>query len=142
MAADPLRRVRDWVRRPPSPSGGGSALPARAGDVDPERLVDLRRRRDALTAHVAELQWDLGGLVYEMAIRDRIRTQLIVTRAAELQVADSELREIERILLLEQSGIAGSCTNCGAPHSSGAVYCWQCGQPLMTQVSPDAIGAS
>jgi hypothetical protein len=119
-----------------------SALPARAGDVDPERLVDLRRRRDVLTAHVAELQWDLGGLVYEMAIRDRIRTNLIVTRAAELQVADSELREIERILLLEQSGIAGTCTNCGAPHSSGAVYCWQCGQPLMTQVSPDTIGAS
>ena len=38
-----------------------------------EDLVDLERRRDQLRARVAELQWDLGGLVFEMATRDHIR---------------------------------------------------------------------
>ena len=54
-------------------------------------------------ARVAELQWDLGGLVYEMAIRDRIRVDVLVRRAAVLQDADAELAEVERILRLEQT---------------------------------------
>ncbi len=104
-----------------------------------DRSVDLERLRDQLTARVAELQWDLGGLVYEMAIRDRIRVDVLVTRAAALQDADAELGEVERILRMEQTGTAGTCGSCGAPHSSGAVFCWQCGQSLLQQVSGDSI---
>ena len=104
-----------------------------------DRVVDLKRRRDELNARVAELQWDLGGLVYEMAIRNRIRVEVLVQRAAVLQEADAELGEVERILRLEETGMAGACGNCGAPHSVGASFCWQCGQPLLAQVSPDAI---
>ncbi len=104
-----------------------------------DRVVDLKRRRDQLNARVAELQWDLGGLVYEMAIRNRIRVEVLVQRAAVLQEADAELGEVERILRLEETGMAGACANCGAPHSVGASFCWQCGQPLLAQVSPDAI---
>jgi hypothetical protein len=104
-------------------------------------LIDLQRRRDQLNARVAELQWDLGGLAYEMAIRDRIRVDVLVRRAAELQTVDAELGEVERILRLEQSSTAGECTSCAAPHSVGAVFCWQCGQPLLKQVHSDAIGA-
>jgi hypothetical protein len=116
--------------------------PAKAGQaVDPERVVDLTRRRDQLTARVAELQWDLGGLVYEMATRDRIRVDVIVRRAAELQELDAQLAEVERILRTEQTGAAGTCATCGAPHSSGAVYCWQCGQPILEQVSSDSISS-
>ena len=107
--------------------------------VDQANLVDLKRRRDQLNARVAELQWDLGGLVYEMAIRDRIRVDVIVKRAALLQDADAELAEIDRILRLEETSTAGTCTHCGAPHSSGAAYCWQCGQPLLEQVPHHAI---
>jgi hypothetical protein len=103
--------------------------------------VDLERRRDQLTARVAEMQWDLGGLVYEMAIRDRIRVDVLVKRAAMLQDADAELGEVERILKMEQSATAGTCSACGAPHSSGAVYCWQCGNSLLPQVSGDSIVA-
>jgi hypothetical protein len=99
--------------------------------LGPEQVVDLRRRRDELNARVAELQWDLGGLVYEMAIRDRIRTDVLVQRAAVLQDTDAELGEVERILRLEETGTAGACANCGAPHSIGASFCWQCGQPLL-----------
>jgi hypothetical protein len=107
----------------------------------PDEMVDLMRRRDALTARVAELQWDLGGLVYEMAIRDQIRVDVIVKRAAALQEADAELNEIERIVRMEQTGTAGTCPSCGAPHSSGAVYCWQCGNSLLSQVPSDAISS-
>jgi hypothetical protein len=119
-------------------SQGG--LPTRQLEPGAEGTVDLERRRDQLSARVAELQWDLGGLVYEMAIRDRIRVDVIVKRAAELQNADAELGEVERILRIEQTATAGECANCKAPHSSGAVYCWQCGQPLLEQVAPDSIG--
>jgi hypothetical protein len=108
--------------------------------LEDEKVVDLRRRRDQLNARVAELQWDLGGLVYEMAVRDRIRVDVIVTRAAALQDADAELGEVERILAVEETGTAGACGSCGAPHSLGASYCWQCGQPLLQQISPDSIG--
>jgi hypothetical protein len=105
-----------------------------------DKVVDLQRRRDQLNARVAELQWDLGGLVYEMAIRDRIRVDVIVKRAAVLQEADAELGEVERLLRLEETGTAGACSNCGAPHSTGASFCWQCGQPLLQQIPHDSIG--
>ncbi|HUB99088.1 MAG TPA: zinc ribbon domain-containing protein [Solirubrobacterales bacterium] len=104
-----------------------------------EFVVDLQRRRDQLVARVAELQWDLGGLVYEMAVRNSIKIEVIVKRAVVLQDADAELSEVERILRMEETGAAGSCKNCGAPHSSGATFCWQCGKPLLEQVSGDAI---
>jgi hypothetical protein len=104
-----------------------------------EFLVDLQRRRDQLVARVAELQWDLGGLAYEMATRNTIRPDVLTTRAAMLQDADAELSEVERILRMEESGTAGSCGSCGAPHSSGATFCWQCGHSLLPQVSGNAI---
>jgi hypothetical protein len=120
-------------------------LPRRRSEPDPpsapdERTVDLERRREQLSARVAELQWDLGGLVYEMATRDRIQVDVLVRRAAALQDADAELNEVERILRSEQTGTAGTCGACGAPHSSGAAYCWQCGQPVLAQVPSHAIG--
>jgi hypothetical protein len=113
-----------------------SALSAAYGQ---EFVIDLQRRRDQLVARVAELQWDLGGLVYEMAVRNSIRVEVMVKRAVVLQDADAELNEVERILRMEETGTAGSCASCGAPHSSGATFCWQCGKPLLEQVSGDAI---
>lgn len=121
-------------RTPPA----SQALPSPALGQD-ELLVDLERRRDQLIARVAELQWDLGGLVYEMAIRNRVQVEVLVKRAVVLQDADAELSEVERIVRSEETGTAGSCSKCSAPHSSGATYCWQCGQPLLDQVSSDAI---
>ena len=124
------------------PTVAPAAPPLLAGSLPKsEGPVDLKRRRDQLQARVAELQFDLGGLVYEMAIRDRIRVDVLVQRAAVLQDADAELGEVERILRLEETSTAGACASCGAPHSSGASYCWQCGQPLLTQVPQGAISA-
>jgi hypothetical protein len=122
-------RIRG-LRRPPQPA--------------PENpLAELRARRDALAAEVAELTWDLGGLTYEMAVRDHFRLDVLVRRAAALQERDAELGEVERLLAAAEEGVTGECRSCGAPHSRGAVYCWKCGQPLMLQASgsylePDA----
>jgi len=113
-----------------------SAAPVTPPVADP---VDLKRRREELTAKVATLQWDLGGLTYEMATRDRIRVDLLVKRAAKLQEVDAELGEVERILRTEETGSTGACSHCGAPHSGGAVYCWQCGQAILTQVPSGSI---
>jgi hypothetical protein len=121
-----------------SGEGGAPPLTSKTKLAD-ERTFDIKRRRDQLIARVAELQWDLGGLVYEMAVRDEIRVDVIVKRAAALQEVDAELAEVERILRLEETGTAGVCPSCGSPHSTGASYCWQCGQPLLAQVTSETI---
>ena len=135
-------------RRKPASAPLPSAVPAAAAAPKSDALsaaygnefvVDLHRRRDQLVAKVAELQWDLGGLVYEMAIRNSIRVEVMVKRAVVLQDADAELNEVERILRMDETGASGACRSCGAPHSSGATFCWQCGKPLLEQVSGDAI---
>jgi hypothetical protein len=108
-------------------------------EIADDPVIDIRRRREELQSRVAELQWDLGGLVYEMAVRGRIRVDVLVKRAAELQDVDAEFSEIERILKLAQTSTAGICKSCGAPHSSGAGYCWQCGQPILHQVDTASI---
>ena len=101
--------------------------------------AELRARRDALAAEVAELTWDLGGLTDEMAIRDHFRLDVLIRRAAALQERDAELGEVERLLAAADEGVGGDCRSCGAPHSRGAVYCWKCGQPLMPQATSTAL---
>ncbi len=91
----------------------------------------LERRRDELAEQVAELHWDLGGLAYEMAIRDHFRLDVLMRRAAMLQECDAELAQVEQMLHSRQSTVAGNCPACGAVRSRGAVYCWQCGATLM-----------
>jgi hypothetical protein len=132
------RQERQPAASTAAPSATGASGAAPAGPTE-SQVIDLERRRDVLKARVAELQWDLGGLVYEMAIRDRIRVDVLIKRAALLQDADSELGEVERILRLEHSATAGACPSCGAPHSTGASFCWQCGQPILQQVPSDSI---
>ena len=138
-------RCPDVRRQPPADAPPPDATAARAAAFAPpteSQIVDLERRRDQLKARVAELQWDLGGLVYEMAIRDRIRVDVLVKRAAVLQNADAELGEIERILRLEHTvdrrrvRVVRRAALAPAPS-----YCWQCGQPLLQQVPSDAIGS-
>jgi hypothetical protein len=140
MISRPKLRRRKAAPTAPSqaaqpPATGAPPSPA----IGQELLVDLERRRDQLIARVAELQWDLGGLAYEMAVRNQMKVELLVKRAVALQDADAELAEVERIVRTEETGTAGACSRCGAPHSSGATYCWQCGQSLLQQVSSDAI---
>jgi hypothetical protein len=120
-------RLRDASVAPAFTAPTSQPAPAAHDDGRSE----LRRRRDALAEQVTELHWDLGGLAYEMAIRDHFRLDVLVRRAAVLQERDAELAEVERLLRMEQDGVAGGCPSCAAPHSRGALYCWQCGRALM-----------
>jgi hypothetical protein len=123
---------------PPSALAAGPPQPSPAG----EERSELRRRRDSLAEQVADLHWDLGGLTYEMAIRDHFRLDVLVRRAAILQERDAELAEVERLLRTEEGGAAGACPNCSAPHSRGAVYCWQCGGALMERMQSSRMPAA
>ena len=102
---------------------------------------ELRRTRERLAEEVAKLQWDLGGLTYEMAIRDHFRPDVLMHRAASLQERDAELAEVERLLHAHETSVAGSCGRCGAVRSRGAVFCWQCGAQLMERVEADGAAA-
>jgi hypothetical protein len=123
----PLRRRREPAPADPAPAG---AAP------------ELLERRDALSRRFAELQWDLGGLAYEMASRDHFRLDVIVRRAAQLQEVDAELGEVERLLRLDDAGATGTCASCGAMHSRGAVFCWQCGTNLIERLPAAAAGSA
>jgi hypothetical protein len=109
----------------------------------PQEITDeLHRRLGELAEKVATLHWDLGGLTYEMAIRDHFRLDVLVRKAAELQEADAELGEVERLLADAEQGVGGQCRACGAPHSRGAAYCWRCGTGLMLQAHSTLVGAA
>lgn len=125
--------------RPAVPVNGGGSAPATpafgaspaTGSSEQITEAELRAKRDTLARELAERQWDLGGLTYEMAIRDHFRLDVLVRKAADVQQVDAELGEVERILALHEGAASGVCSGCGAPHSRGAVFCWQCGSQLM-----------
>ena len=130
VAAAPAPHAAEPLRAPPAAEPAPHAEPH----------SDLRRRRDALAEQVTELHWDLGGLAYEMAIRDHFRLDVLMRRAAMLQERDAELAEVERLLRMQEDGVAGNCPSCAAPHSRGALYCWQCGTTLMERMPSSAVG--
>src|SRR6478735_9207373 len=106
---DRLRRGTSQTASQPASSTNGVPTPSLNSAYGEEFIVDLERRREQLVAKVAELQWDLGGLVYEMIVRNSIDVEVIVKRAVLLQDADAELGEVERIRRTEQTGAAGTC---------------------------------
>ena len=116
---------------------GGLGGPALSGSI-----AELRQRRRMLAERVAELTWDLGGLTYEMAVRDHYRLDVLARRAAELQEADAELGEVQRMLGSADAGVHGQCRSCGAVHSRGAAYCWHCGAPLLQEARPTVLDSS
>ncbi|HXR28281.1 MAG TPA: hypothetical protein VN772_01800 [Solirubrobacteraceae bacterium] len=118
---------------------GGLSSPGGAASAG--SMAELRRRRLELAERVASLTWDLGGLAYEMAIRDHYRLDVIARKAAELQQADAELGEVQRLLATAEAGIEGQCRSCGAVHSRGAAYCWHCGAPLLAETRPSVLPA-
>jgi zinc-ribbon domain len=127
-----MRRPRLSMRPPPAAASAAVSRDALPGGPPPE----LVERREELFRRFAELQWDLGGLTYEMARRDHYRLEVLNRRAAELQEVDGELGEVDRLMRLADAGAAGACTSCGAPHSRGATFCWQCGTPLRGGEAP------
>jgi hypothetical protein len=103
--------------------------PASSEQSDP----DLLARRERLTERFALLQADLGGVFYEMAIRDHVRMDVLTRKAAELQRVDADLAQVERELrgdLLPPALPVAACPACGTPHAAESRFCHSCGQPL------------
>jgi hypothetical protein len=59
---------------------------------------DLSAERERLTERFVLMQAELGGLFYEMAIRDHLQLDLLVERAAAMQRLEAELRQVEEQL--------------------------------------------
>ena len=112
--------MKPRLRRPGKPSASPAAV------TDPE----LAAQRDRLTERFAIMQSELGGLFYEMAIRDAISMRVLIPKAAELQRVDAELGQVEHLIETGDGGVGGHCPACGAVHAHGAAFCAQCAQPL------------
>lgn len=106
-----MDRVRASLKprpRRPAPAQAPQPIPAGAAPAPavqppanipaPHAAADLEARRSRLAREYAELQSDLGGLVYEMAIRDSYRLDVVTRQAAKLQAVDAQLTEVERSL--------------------------------------------
>ena len=124
----------------PAPAAG-VLLPAGGLPTPSGSMAELRSHRLELAERVAALTWDLGGLAYEMAIRDHYRLDVLARKAAELQEADAQLGEVQRLLATAEAGVHGQCRSCGAVHSRGAAYCWHCGAPLMREARPSVVAS-
>ena len=111
-------------RKRPSPAPDA---PSTTGAPDPEVLA----RRDRLVERFAIMQSELGGLFYEMAIRDHVRIEILMQKAADLQRLDAELGQLELLIDGGAPAIGGNCPKCDAVYAPGAVYCAQCANPLM-----------
>jgi hypothetical protein len=105
-------------------------------DLDPELIA----RRDRLIERFALQQSELGGLYYEMAIRDHIREDVLAAKAAELQRVDIELAQVERILHGKTAAAGADCPVCGTLAGKADVFCSQCGHPLQAS-SPNGASA-
>ena len=107
-----------------------SATTAEAAGAPPAPDPELLAQRDRLVERFAIMQSELGGLFYEMAIRDHVRMEVLIPKAAELQRVDAELGQLERIIESGASNVGGECPSCGAVYAHRAAFCAQCAHPL------------
>ncbi|MGN6189681.1 MAG: hypothetical protein ACTHOE_12350 [Conexibacter sp.] len=91
----PADKLAAQARRDALRAGGGDGVrPPAVATVEHELLA----RRERLTERFALLQADLGGVFYEMAIRDHVAMDVLTRKAAELQRVDADLQQVERDL--------------------------------------------
>ena len=120
--------MRLFTRREPSPRPASAGLGAAAMATSPDPA--LIAERDRLTERFTVMQTELGGLFYEMAIRDHVRMDVLVPKAAALQRIDAELAQVEHLLAVGDGRIGGHCQACGIVYAPGAAFCSQCAESL------------
>jgi hypothetical protein len=122
----PAAATAPAARAPAQPSAQAAGNQQPAAPPPADRAV-LEAQREQLAGRFAELQSDLGGLAYEMAIRDHFRLDVVVRRAAELQGVDRELAAVEQRLGLAPAPALSSCPKCGAAVPADSAFCGRCG---------------
>jgi hypothetical protein len=131
-AQTPTQARRAAPRKPGAAKAPAASADGRAPAGPSKAAPALVKRKEELSRDFAELQWDLGGLAYEMARRDHYRLEVLNAQAAKLQEVDAELGQIERLVKLDEAGAAGFCPACGAMQARGASFCWRCGKEVQT----------
>jgi hypothetical protein len=114
------------MRKGADPARPGAQSARGTDEPDPVLVSE----RDRLTDRFTVMQTELGGLFYEMAIRDHVGMEVLMGRAAALQRIDSELAQVEHLLAGGEAGIGGHCPACGSVYGRGAVFCSQCAETL------------
>lgn len=130
---------RRFVQGPPPPP---PPAPLPPGGGQARGPAELAERRATLARELAEAQWDLGGLAYEMAIRDHFRLDVLTRQAAKLQQLDARLGEVEHLLRLDTTGAAGACPQCGTLYARGALFCSQCAFQLVATAVAGGVTAA
>ncbi len=128
------RRSDDRPRRPAPPRRRPARAPT-AADAPAPRCPGAagRARRPARRAGAAASP-TCSGTSAAWPTRWRSATTSSSTcstrKAAELQVVDAELGELDRLLRTIERASPAPASSCGAPHSRGAAFCWSCGTML------------
>jgi hypothetical protein len=107
--------------------------------VSDVRKRELLAERERLAERFTMMQADLGGVFYEMAIRDHVRMDVLTRKAAELQRVDAALAQVEAALRGDDAPVVGACPSCGAPHGAQARFCSSCGHSLAG--APTTVGS-
>ncbi|MEI6447037.1 MAG: hypothetical protein WCO96_04045 [Actinomycetes bacterium] len=130
------------------------------GDGEPKVDPALVARRDRLVERFTAHQLDLGGVLYEMAIRDHVVMPVLLERAAVLQGVEADLKraqaELDEAEAAVEAARAGgregaqgagtesngrrepvaradavrSCGSCGADAGPESAFCSACGEKL------------
>jgi hypothetical protein len=111
-------------------SPGGQATAAPSPEAEGSGTPELLLQRERLTERFALMQSELGGLFYEMAIRDHVQMDVLVNKAAALQRVDIEFAQVEHLLNEGDRAVGGHCSACGTAHARGAAFCSQCAAAL------------
>lgn len=110
------------------PVRGRTDAPTAPSETSPD--PELVTQRERLTERFALMQSELGGLFYEMAIRDHVNLDVLTGKAAALQKVDAELAQVEHMLSQNGAAAGGQCPACATPYARGAAFCSQCATPL------------
>jgi uncharacterized OB-fold protein len=62
-----------------------------------------------------------------MAIRDHVRMDVLMPKAAALQRVELELAQVERLIADDDPEAAATCSVCGTLHVPTAAFCSRCG---------------
>lgn len=110
--------------------GRGPAKPGDQATVDSALTAKRDRLVEKFTAH----QLDLGGVLYEMAIRDSVVMPVLLERAAAMQAVESDLKAAQAAVDTAQAALAAAsgrtCAACSAVSTDGGKFCSSCGAQL------------